>query len=558
MQNAGVSYAVDELARTAAENMQLSEENGGEGLQFSRSASSENVGTTTSENVDNYTEEQYNNFGWVRANDVLNKGEWEDFTSKFADAVSENIYAPQTKNGEYMIAVSDIYDALHYGTDNIIVYAKGSIESPNVSRVLEIAFNNTRDLDKRRRRVYDAGRRGIQPQAGGIFRLHNATDYGNRFYKRGESTQMRPNHGRFGVDRGAGGGGAAEAERGQVSTSVKPVSKTFTDVTGKERTVLGAGQGRYMVDGSIKNRNYIFDSPEAGGTIDATGKIHLANREEDETVSESGETVSGQVRRLASPKSVDNGVSEGYNDSEYMMRRGWARGVLSQEDRALLERKISEAKNLGFKAHPRLSDGSYLFEINNKIVVVSGDFENPIYDGIVDINADNADTFNEMRKEIEDATYGKRYSRSAFLEIIEGYYGEEVLRVYRRENWVGSSSNSQGSYPTRPDGYKDFGYSAEQRYGDGSSRKVGSAVNTDLHLAPPSFAPVRKEYVDITGNTRYVLEYAKGEYGAWGSYSPRPHNLHPSIEAAIEAENNSLLRPWRAGITVHLLGLRRV
>ena len=63
-------------------------------------------------------------------------------------------------------------------------------------------------------------------------------------------------------------------------------------------------------------------------------------------------------------------------------------------------------------------------------------------------------------------------------------------------------------------------------------------------MAPPSFAPVRKEYVDITGNKRYVIEQNKGEYFVWGTYSPRPHDLHPSIEAAIEAENNSLLRAY--------------
>jgi hypothetical protein len=54
--------------------------------------------------VDNLTEEQYNNFGWVRANDVLN-------------------------SGEYMIAVSDIGDTLNYGIDNIIVYAKGGAKA---------------------------------------------------------------------------------------------------------------------------------------------------------------------------------------------------------------------------------------------------------------------------------------------------------------------------------------------------------------------------------------------------------------------------------------------
>ncbi len=276
---------------------------------------------------------------------------------------------------------------------------------------------------------------------------------------------------------------------------------------------------------------------EAGGTIDSNGRIHLANDEDEETE----ESTESGVKRL---KSVDNGAGEQYNDSEHMTRRGWADGILSIEDRQLLRGKISEAKASGLASHPQLFDGTYLFEVNNKIVLVSGDFENPIYDGVVDINADNADTANEIREEIEDATHGKRYSSSAFLEIVEGYYGEEVLRVYRREDWKNASPNSPGSYPTRPDGYKDFGYSREQRYGSGGSQEAGRTVNTDSRLVPSSTVPVRHEYVDVTGNKRYVMAREGGQYSVYGTGSPRPYDTHPSIEAAIEAENNSLLRAY--------------
>ena len=277
---------------------------------------------------------------------------------------------------------------------------------------------------------------------------------------------------------------------------------------------------------------------EAGGTIDADGKIHLANRE-DEEMEES--TAESRVKRL---KSVDNGAGEQYNDSEYMTRRGWADGVLSEEDRRLLREKISETKARGFKAHVQLSDGSYLFEINNKIVLVSGDFESPFYDGVVDINTDNASTAYTIRKDIENAVNGKRCTRASFLEIVADMYGEEILMVYNRGDWIGSSSDPQRPYPTRPDGYKDFGYSREQRYGSGSSQEVGRTVITDSRLAPPSHFPVRRKYLDVTGNTRYVVEYVKGEYSIYGTGSPRPHNVHPTIEEAIAAENNSLLRAY--------------
>lgn len=124
----------DELTRENSEKMQVSR-------------------LANPKNVDKLTEEQYNNFGWVRANDVLNVGEWDDFTSKFAGAVSGNIYTPITKGGEYMIAVSDIYDPQKEGINNRIVYAKGSIESPQVSRILKIDLDNNTDLDQERRNI---------------------------------------------------------------------------------------------------------------------------------------------------------------------------------------------------------------------------------------------------------------------------------------------------------------------------------------------------------------------------------------------------------------------
>ncbi|MBE6691094.1 MAG: hypothetical protein E7590_07440, partial [Ruminococcaceae bacterium] len=154
--------------------------------------------------VDNLTEEQYNNFGWVRANDVLNSGEWKDFTSKFADAVTKQTNPPKTKGGEYMIAVSDIDDALHYGTDNIIVYAKGSIESPQVSRILKIDLDNETDLDRERRKIYVTARRGLQPTSGGVFRFYASTDFGRGLYEQGKRHQEWQNNGQFGTDRGRG------------------------------------------------------------------------------------------------------------------------------------------------------------------------------------------------------------------------------------------------------------------------------------------------------------------------------------------------------------------
>ena len=226
-----------------------------------------------------YTEEQYESFGWVRANDVLNSGEWKDFTSKFADAVTGKVHTPITKGGEYMIAVSDIDDTLNYGIDNIIVYAKGSIESPQVSRVLEIDLDNETDLDQERRNIYEAERRGIQQKAGELRRLYFATDFRHWNNEQGKSTQRARNNSQLGTDRGAGGSGTAKTERGQVKFNRDGAKAKLTvngetlnsigeptyrsDVTQRRRAVWRFGVNRYYVEGASPDTALFYDTVDA-------------------------------------------------------------------------------------------------------------------------------------------------------------------------------------------------------------------------------------------------------------------------------------------------------
>ena len=236
-------------------------------------------------------------------------------------------------------------------------------------------------------------------------------------------------------------------------------------------------------------------------------------------------------------ESVDESGEVRYNKrDDYTAFRGWADGVLSEEDRRLLREKISEADASGFEAHPRLSDGCYLFDVNNKIVLVTGDFNNPVYDGVIDINTDNATTASTIRKDIENATNGKGCTSASFLETVEDLYGEAVLMVYNRGDWVGSSPDSQGSYPTRPAGYKDFGYSAEQRYGRRGAGEGESAVTPK----EPSIKPVSQPFTDITGKKRAVLGAGEGRYMVDGSIKNRNY-IFDSPDAAIEAENKAIV-----------------
>ena len=212
--------------------------------------------------LDLYSEEQYNNFGWIRGNDVLTAGEWKDFEHKFSQAVKEQSWYPQTAKDEYMIAVSDIYDSHKNGVNNIIVYAKGTIDSPRISRVLKIELHKETELDVQRRDIYALEGRGIQQKAGGIFRCYAATDIGYQTFKQGRNTRGGRDHYRLGADRGGSGGKTQGA-----ASPLLPVVHTFTDIAGKKRNIRRVGS-EYMIEGDTRSKY----APSIKAAIDAENK----------------------------------------------------------------------------------------------------------------------------------------------------------------------------------------------------------------------------------------------------------------------------------------------
>ncbi len=84
--------------------------------------------------VDRYTEKQYNAFGWVRYNDVLSSGEYETLLSRYADYKHNKDYYPTTRFGEAVIHSSEYPD--------VIMYVKGPIKSPQITKVIKFNTDN--------------------------------------------------------------------------------------------------------------------------------------------------------------------------------------------------------------------------------------------------------------------------------------------------------------------------------------------------------------------------------------------------------------------------------
>ena len=145
-----------------------------------------------------YTEEQYRDFVWARANNILNAGQNADYRSKFAAVKTGNAKFNKSKNGEYIIPVSDIYDSDFEGVNNVLVFAKGTIDKPIITSIIEIYGYNETEIDRVRRRIYDSERRGVQQKAGELFGRYYSYDFEFRPVQQGTGSESFGNSGNNG------------------------------------------------------------------------------------------------------------------------------------------------------------------------------------------------------------------------------------------------------------------------------------------------------------------------------------------------------------------------
>lgn len=103
--------------------------------------------------IDMYTETQYNDFGWVRANELVTYRQWADFDHKFEN-MTEEVKRNQTRDGEYMIAVNDMKDK-KFGVDNVIIFAKGTPLHPVVTKIIKINLENETEIEFIREVIYE-------------------------------------------------------------------------------------------------------------------------------------------------------------------------------------------------------------------------------------------------------------------------------------------------------------------------------------------------------------------------------------------------------------------
>ena len=229
---------------------------------------SEEINFSLKENKTKYTDKEYQAFGWARENDILNEGQNADYRSKFAMLKSGQAKFPKSKKGEYIIPVSDIYDSDLEGIDNILVFAKGTVDKPVIASVIEIYEYDETALADIRRYIYGLERRGIPAKSGQIIRRYYATDFANE-YKNRNIEDSRDNN-----DNGLGGRNSREASSAEGrdvnlslkgSVSATELLDTIDDIRdGKKKAVDKLAH--YVDSGAISTELY-DELVEKYGTI---------------------------------------------------------------------------------------------------------------------------------------------------------------------------------------------------------------------------------------------------------------------------------------------------
>lgn len=186
--------------------------------------------TKFSRNIDNYTEKQYNDFGWVRTNEILTASQYENFTTNFADAVHRKHVFPKAANGEWIIPTHDGIN----GADNALVFAGGAIKSPKITKIIFIHSNNGSQVACVSEVIYENESNGIQAQTSELFTAVEGSDY-TSFQLQKDNRQSNRDSNRSGTD-GAGSSGAIEGtfER---SKKVK-FSREDDEITEKDIEVI--------------------------------------------------------------------------------------------------------------------------------------------------------------------------------------------------------------------------------------------------------------------------------------------------------------------------------
>ncbi len=133
-----------------------------------------------------------------------------------------------------------------------------------------------------------------------------------------------------------------------------------------------------------------------------------------------------------------------------------------------------------------LGDGSRVVEVNNKIVLIGGTFEEPIIHGVLAINA-VSETYAENIKEFinyainEEGRTDYEASKSIF-KIIQDVYEKENIRYYDEDDYFHNKREiDTRERATLPSDFQYYGYTKQFQDGTGVNTETERGISDEIN-----------------------------------------------------------------------------
>ena len=208
-----------------------------------------------------------------------------------------------------------------------------------------------------------------------------------------------------------------------------------------------------------------------------------------------GNTASGRIKNSdRGYKSYKNINLDTLDDEEIKVynSRGWAYDLFSDEDKALFEEKF-ELINPKIKTNKGyiLSDNSRIIEINNKIVLLGGKYDNPVIYHVFVINATSENDARPVKEFLYDViTERKVGNRIHYCEVVESIssavikvQGRGAVRSFEKSDYEYNRGSSAWQRATLPSYFNHFGYTTKYQDRTGNNteatQEVSKRIDTD-------------------------------------------------------------------------------
>lgn len=223
------------------------------------------------------------------------------------------------------------------------------------------------------------------------------------------------------------------------------------------------------LENSIRNMRDALAEAENAKTRENLDILEKQAEKEGLQLSEETADEFAKNEKDAAEKALANMSVRDYN------RRGWLRTLLTREDASKLNSAVAEIFT-GKRRDIRLKDGSYAVEVNNKIVFVSGTFENPRYESVLVFNTDNATDMEALKYYFFGDTATNDLTVKDIKRFINQRRNYGQIYGFNGEDYKASGKRDYGRAKLR-NGAKGFGDISQFEIRDGVHTKDEGSVS---------------------------------------------------------------------------------